>query len=60
LYASTVIAVKVVVGDVITCTKNNMISNSNNPMIVLKNGEVGNKQHNQLKSLLPTHMLKKF
>ena len=40
MYASTVIAVKVVAGDVITCTKNNMTSNSNNPTIVLKNGEV--------------------
>ena len=60
LYAPTVIVVKVVVGAVITCTKNNMIGNSNNPTIVLKNGEVENKQQNQLKSMLPTHMLKKF
>ena len=42
LYAPTVIAVKVVVGAVITCTKNNMIGNSNNPIIVLKNGEAEN------------------
>ena len=60
LYASTVIAVKVVAGAVITCTKNYMIGNSNNPTIVLKNGEAENKQQNQLKSMLPNHILKKF
>ena len=48
LYASTVIEVKVVVGAVIAYTKNNMIDNSNNPTIVVKNGEAENKQHNQL------------
>ena len=42
LYASTFIVVKVVVGAVIACTKNNMIGNSNNPTIVLKNGEAEN------------------
>ena len=48
LYASTVIAVKVVVAAIITCSKSNMIGNSNNPTIVVKNGEAENKQHNQL------------
>ena len=60
LYASTVIAIKVVVGVVIACTKNNMIGHSNNPTIVVKNGEAENKQQNQLKSMLPTHILKKL
>ena len=59
LYASTVIGVKVVLGVVISYTKNNMIGNSNNPTIVVKNGEVENKKENQLESMLPTHMLKK-